>query len=665
MIFLIVFLPFLAFGFVSLFSRFIGRKGSCLVTFSSVLSSFILSCFVFYKYVLSNQIIYFNLLPWIKVGLLNINWGFYIDQVSGTMLIVITSISMLVHLYSIEYMSEDPHLPRFMSYLSLFTFFMLMLVTANNFMQMFFGWEGVGLASYLLINFWHTRIQANKSAMKAIIVNRVGDFGLIIAMGAIFELFHTLDYTVIFSLANSVTENTFSFLGYDINCLTLISVFLFVGCVGKSAQLGLHTWLPDAMEGPTPVSALIHAATMVTAGVFLIIRCSPIIEYSATALSLITIVGGVTAFFASTVALVQNDLKRVIAYSTCSQLGYMIFSCGLSSYNVAMFHLMNHAFFKALLFLSAGSVIHAMSDEQDMRKMGGLLNLLPLTYSVMIIGSLSLMGFPFLTGFYSKDLILEVSRFSFSYEGRFVYWLGTVSAFFTAFYSTRLIYLTFLNKTNMFKSYIKTIHEPLQYMTIPLLILSICSVFWGYVFRDMFVGMGSDFWGSSIFIRDTNVYSSIESEFLSSFIKMLPVILSIFASFLALYLYNNHKSILIFLKGNSVQVYTFLNKKWYFDIVYNNFIVNNFLKFGYNVSFRTLDRGLIEWFGPTGVVDYITKISSKLSNLQSGYIYHYMFLILLGLIFLMLNIFVNMEFYIKIFLVFALLSIAYNNKNEK
>ncbi|MAE59581.1 MAG: NADH-quinone oxidoreductase subunit L, partial [Halobacteriovorax sp.] len=351
------------------------------------------------------------------------------------MIVVVGTVSTLVHMYSYGYMSGDPHLSRFMSYLSFFTFFMLMLVTADNFIQLFLGWEGVGLCSYLLIGFWSTRIQANKSAIKALILNKIGDFGVLIAIVLVFLVFQSVDFSTVFALVPFFFNKTVFFLFWEVNVITLICFLFFIGAVGKSAQLGLHTWLPDAMEGPTPVSALIHAATMVTAGVFLIIRCSPLFEYSPTMLSVITFVGALTAFFAATAGTVQNDLKKVIAYSTCSQLGYMVFSCGLSGYAVSLFHLANHAFFKALLFLSAGCVIHSLSDEQDMRRMGGLVKLLPLTYTLFLIGTLALTGFPFLTGFYSKDVILEIAYTHYSVSSLFSYWLGTLTAGFTAFYS--------------------------------------------------------------------------------------------------------------------------------------------------------------------------------------------------------------------------------------
>jgi len=429
MLILIVLLPLLGFFSGSAFGRYIGW-GACYLTTGSVFSSLLLSLYLLYD-VVSNGVTYkLTMGSWIVVDSLQIDWCFCFDSLTSIMLIVVTFISTLVHLYSTEYMEYDPHLPRFMSYLSLFTFFMLILITANNFLQMFVGWEGVGLSSYLLINFWFTRIQANKAAIKAMLVNRVGDFSLLLAIFAIYFVFNSLDYDTVFSLVPSMLDSKILIAGFDVPALDMICVLLFLGAMGKSAQLGLHTWLPDAMEGPTPVSALIHAATMVTAGVFLLARCSYLFEYSPFALGLVVFIGSATAFFASTTGLFQNDMKRVIAYSTCSQLGYMVFACGLSSYEVGVFHLSNHAFFKALLFLGAGSVIHAVADEQDMRKMGGLRRLLPFTYGIMLIGSLALMGFPFLTGFYSKDTILEVAYAKYTVWGHFSYYLGTFAAFF-------------------------------------------------------------------------------------------------------------------------------------------------------------------------------------------------------------------------------------------
>ena len=475
MLFLIVFLPLIGFFSGSLFGRFLGF-GVCILTTSNIFFCLILSLFLFYD-ILANEIVYKIILgSWIFSDSISINWSFCFDSLTSVMLIVVTFISTLVHLYSIEYMRHDPHLQRFMSYLSLFTFFMLILITANNFLQMFVGWEGVGLSSYLLINFWFTRIQANKAAIKAMLVNRIGDFALLLAIFTIYSTFNSLDYDIIFTLVplfidSSILVGTARFPVIDIIC-----ILLFVGAMGKSAQIGLHSWLPDAMEGPTPVSALIHAATMVTAGVFLLARCSFIFEFSNTALNFVLFIGSATAIFAATTGLFQNDMKKVIAYSTCSQLGYMIFACGLSSYQLGVFHLSNHAFFKALLFLGAGSIIHAVADEQDMRKMGGLKKLLPFSYAIMLIGSLALMGFPFLTGFYSKDAILELAFAQFNIGSHFAYYLGCFAAFFTAFYSVRLLFLVFLAKPNGNRKTILNSHEASWEIGLPLLILSIFSV---------------------------------------------------------------------------------------------------------------------------------------------------------------------------------------------
>ena len=449
---ILIFLPLIGSFASGLFGRFIGSKGASFLTVFCLNVTFFISLIIFYEVAFVNCFVYIKLITWIDCELFNIDWGFLFDSLTVIMCCVVCFISSIVHLYSTEYMSHDPHLPRFMSYLSLFTFFMLILITADNYVQMFVGWEGVGLCSYLLINFWFTRIQANKAAIKAMIVNRIGDFGLALGIFIIFIKFKAVDYATVFALTPFFVEDNFNFVNFNFNILVLIGFFLFIGAIGKSAQLGLHTWLPDAMEGPTPVSALIHAATMVTAGVFLLARSSPIYEYIPLILNIITIVGASTAFFAATIGLVQNDLKKVIAYSTCSQLGYMVFACGLSNYFVGVFHLINHAFFKALLFLGAGSIIHAVADEQDMRKIGGIKNLIPFTYSMMIIGSLALIGFPFLTGFYSKDIILEIAYGKYSYFGHFSFYLGTIGAFFTAFYSTRLLYLTFLSKPNGYNS---------------------------------------------------------------------------------------------------------------------------------------------------------------------------------------------------------------------
>ncbi|XP_050881271.1 NADH-ubiquinone oxidoreductase chain 5 [Lathyrus oleraceus] len=477
---LIVFLPLLGSSVAGFFGRFLGSEGTAIMTTTCVSFSSILSLIAFYEVAPGASACYLRIAPWISSEMFDASWGFLFDSPTVVMLIVVTSISSLVHLYSISYMSEDPHSPRFMCYLSILTFFMPMLVTGDNSLQLFLGWEGVGLASYLLIHFWFTRLQADKAATKAMPVNRVGDFGLAPGISGRFTLFQTVDFSTIFARA-SAPRNSWISCNMRLNAITLICILLLIGAVGKSAQIGSHTWSPDAMEGPTPVSALIHAATMVTAGVFMIARCSPLFEYPPTALIVITSAGATTSFLAATTGILQNDLKRVIAYSTCSQLGYMIFACGISNYSVSVFHLMNHAFFKALLFLSAGSVIHAMSDEQDMRKMGGLASSFPFTYAMMLMGSLSLIGFPFLTGFYSKDVILELAYTKYTISGNFAFWLGSVSVLFTSYYSFRSLFLTFLVPTNSFGRDILRCHDAPIPMAIPLILLALGSLFVGYL----------------------------------------------------------------------------------------------------------------------------------------------------------------------------------------
>jgi len=631
----LVFLPLFSFMAASIFGRKLGNNGSCIVTVSGLFVTFILSVFSFYEVALSGSPVYIKLATWIDSELFNIDWGFLFDTLTVVMCCVVTFVSFLVHLYSTEYMSHDPHLPRFMSYLSLFTFFMLILVTADNYIQMFVGWEGVGLCSFLLINFWFTRIQANKAAIKAMIVNRIGDFGLALGILTIFVKFQSVDYATVFSIAPTFIGYQFNFFNFNFDLLTVICLLLFVGSVGKSAQLGLHTWLPDAMEGPTPVSALIHAATMVTAGVFLLARSSPLFEYSPTALFIVTIFGAMTAFFAASTGLLQNDLKRVIAYSTCSQLGYMVFACGLSNYTVGVFHLANHAFFKALLFLGAGSVIHAVADEQDMRKMGGLRKLVPFTYSVMMIGSLALMGFPFLTGFYSKDVILEVAFGKYTSSGHFAYILGSFAAFLTAFYSMRLAYLTFLTEPNGYKPVITNAHDSSFRMAFPLAVLTIPSIFIGYLTKDMFIGLGTDFWGNSIHVLPKNM-NMIDAEFIPHIWKVTPVILSILGASLSFIFYTFSKTFLYKIKLSFFgrKIYNFLNKKWFFDKVYNEFVTQSFLSFSYNISYKIIDRGIIEVLGPMGLSNLISKQSFDLHRLQTGFLYHYAFFILLSVTFL-------------------------------
>ena len=637
----LIFLPFLGAITAGFFGFYVGRKGSVFITTLTTFLSCIFSLILIYNSITNEYEYLIYISTWINSGLFSCNWSFLFDSLTMIMLIVITSVSTIVHLYSSQYMATDPHLSRFMAYLSLFTFFMLILVTGDNFMQMFVGWEGVGFCSYLLINFWFTRLQANKAAIKAMLINRISDLILLLGVLTIFYNIRTIEYFSTFAAISLAKDLYFVFCNYILSIIDVICILIFIGAMGKSAQIFLHLWLPDAMEGPTPVSALIHAATMVTAGVYLIARCSPIFEYSIFSLKVITMIGASTAFFASTVGLVQNDFKKIIAYSTCSQLGYMFFACGLSNYPLAIFHLSNHAYFKALLFLCSGAVIHAMGNEQDIRKMGGLRRILPFTYIMFLIGSLSLMGFPFLTGFYSKDLILEIAFASFSETGHFAYWLGTIGAFFTAFYSTRLIFFAFLTETNAYKNIIKNAHDVPLEMGISLGLLAFGSIFIGYLSKDMFVGLGSNFWNNSIYINPIN-NQMIDAEFIPTFFKILPVILSFSGLFGAFYLYFCKFKFLYNLKISEygVYFYNFLNRKWYFDKIYYEFINQYILQIGYNFTYKMIDKGLIEMCGPYGLTTIFAFLSQKIILLQTGYIYHYSLLMLISVIF-----FINIIFF--------------------
>lgn len=632
---LTIFLPFFSSVIAGFGGRWLGFYGASLITTITIFISFILSLFILIEVSLNQLSIYISIFPWFESKEVMVHWGMLFDNVTSVMILIVTLISFLVHLYSIEYMKTDPHFPRFISLLSVFTFFMLILITADNLVQLFVGWEGVGLASYLLINFWFTRLAANKAALKALIVNRIGDFGLLVAIFLIFFLFGSVNFITIFSTTPLFSNYYLHYFGFKVHFISLIGSFLIIGAVGKSAQLGLHTWLPDAMEGPTPVSALIHAATMVTAGVFLIIRFSPLIEFSYFTLNLLVIIGSVTAFFAAFVGTFQHDLKKVIAYSTCSQLGYMVFCCGLSCYNVSLFHLSNHAFFKALLFLSAGAIIHSVSNEQDMRRMGSLIFFLPLTYSVMLIGSLALVGFPFLTGFYSKDTILEISNVYrnvniFQSINVLACWLGTLATFFTAFYSTRLIFLTFLNNYNHSRKYSTLISESLSLIFLPLIILALGSLFVGYFTKEFYLGMGIDNWNNSIFTWPNNTYL-IESEFLSPKLKWIPFLFTIsgvvFAASLNLLVIKTLK----WLTKYNCLFFHLINKKCHFDLVYNKLIVYPLLDFGYFVSFKSLDKGFIELFGPIGLPSVVKKLSLILISIQTGQLTHYVFFMITSL----------------------------------
>ena len=624
--YIILFLPLLASFVAGFFGKLIGERNSEILTSLSVSIAAILSIIIFYNVVTQDYNNNIVIASWIKSGSLEINWAINIDALSSVMLVVVTLISSIVHIYSIGYMSHDPHKPRFMAFLSLFTFAMLTLVTSDNFLQLFFGWEGVGLCSYFLIGFWFKRESANAAAIKAFLVNRVGDFGLALGIFLIFYLFGTINYDEVFKLIPTILDEKINFLSFDFNSIDLICILLFIGAMGKSAQIILHTWLPDAMEGPTPVSALIHAATMVTAGVFLVVRCSPIYEFSELALSIVTIVGIVTAIFAASVALVQNDIKKIIAYSTCSQLGYMFFATGVGAYNVAMFHLFTHAFFKALLFLGSGSVIHSFNDEQDINKMGGVKKILPYTYILMIIGTLALTGFPFLSGFYSKDAIIEFAYLKGDYLGYFAASAGVFTALLTSIYSWRLIFKTFHGSYNNTKQPIESVHESPMVMIIPLIILAIGSILGGILFKDLFIGQESSyvFWKSSIKFLDP---LSIDHPPIW-FIILTPalVIISIPVSF---YLFVKNKNVTKVLIEQNRPFYLFLKNKWYFDEFYE-FIFIKPLKFLGYFFWKKVDGSIIDKFGPDGISKIIKNFSIKAVKFQSGFIYQYAFVMLLG-----------------------------------
>ncbi|MEM4364167.1 MAG: NADH-quinone oxidoreductase subunit L [Candidatus Diapherotrites archaeon] len=626
----ILFLPLLSFLLVAFFGRVIGTSGAALFTTANLLLCFLFSLILFFS--CYNKVIIYDFAPWIDTNLISISWTFVFDSLSIGMFLVVNTVSAFVHLYSIEYMNGDPHQTRFMSYLSLFTFFMLFLVSSGNYLQLFLGWEGVGLASYLLINFWFTRLQANKSALKAVFVNRFGDFFLGMALILMLVVFKTLDFSVIFSSVHFFSNLTINLLDFELNVITIVSLFLFLGAVGKSAQLGLHTWLPDAMEGPTPVSALIHAATMVTAGVFTLIRSSSLLEYSGL-LPLVAVFGSLTALFGASVAVFQNDLKKIIAYSTCSQLGYMVFACGLSQYAVSFFHLFNHAFFKALLFLTAGSIIHALSDEQDIRKMGRLAVVLPFSYTMFFIGSLALAGLPFISGYYSKDAILELAFSSNFYYGYFCFVIGVLAAFCTAFYSFRTIVLVFYGKVNGFRSSYEHVHESNLQMTIPLALLCFFSLFSGFIFKDLFIGFGTDFWGNTLFSYEYNG-GLVESEFLDVDFKLIPLYVTLLAFFSAILIFNSNYFFAIFKKYFfRTSVIYFFSKKWHFDPIYNNFVSTPFYSFSLYLIFRELDRGIIELFGSYGLSKFTDGLfQSSTKFFQSGYLFNYVQLMLAGVL---------------------------------
>ncbi len=631
MVYLIVFLPLLGSIIAGFWGRRLGDKLSLYLTSTLLLISMTLSWITFWQLSSNHVDKVYPLMEWMNVGDFSIVWSLRHDMLSAVMMIVITTVSAMVHIYSIGYMSHDNSKPRFMSYLSLFTFAMLMLVTSDNLIQLFFGWEGVGLASYLLIGFWYHKPSAHTAAMKAFIVNRVGDFGFILGIIAIYSVFGSLYFDEIFSDVEGLHKLSIVMLGFKINVIELIAILLFIGAMGKSAQIGLHTWLPDAMEGPTPVSALIHAATMVTAGVFLVCRMSPLLEFAPFALNVITIVGAMTAIFAATIGLTQFDIKRVIAYSTCSQLGYMFFAAGVSAYPASMFHLTTHAFFKALLFLGAGSVIHAMSDEQDMRKMGGIWKKIPITYALMWVGSLALAGIPFFAGYYSKDLILEAAWAASSNSGYFAFWLGCLAAFLTAFYSWRLLLLTFHGNFNSSKEVLDHVHESPFVMLIPLFVLTLGAIFSGWYFYNDFVGYNwKEFWGNSIFISEKHKGFKL-AHYVPLWVKYLPIFLAILGILCAYLFYVLNPNLPKILSKKFSPIYNLFFNKWYFDELYDYLFVKSFIKFG-NYFWKKGDEGTIDRFGPNGISNLVKNISSKSIIIQSGYIYHYAFAMLIGLV---------------------------------
>ena len=633
----ILFLPLIASIISGFFGKYIGDRNSEIVTSALVSISALLSIFVLYQVIVNQYEENIVIATWINSGSLDVNWSMLIDPLSAVMLVVVTSVSSLVHIYSIGYMSHDPHKPRFMAYLSLFTFAMLMLVTSDNFIQLFFGWEGVGLCSYFLIGFWFKKESANAAAIKAFVVNRVGDFGFALGIFLVFYLFGTVNYSEVFQQIPTVIDKNLSFLGFEVKAIDLICLLLFIGAMGKSAQILLHTWLPDAMEGPTPVSALIHAATMVTAGVFLVVRCSPIYEYSPLILNLITIVGMTTAFFAATVALVQTDIKKIIAYSTCSQLGYMFFAAGVGAYNVAMFHLFTHAFFKALLFLGSGSVIHAFKDEQDINNMGGVWKKLPYTYALMIIGTLALTGFPFLSGFYSKDAIIEFAYLKGNTTGYYAAGIGIFTAFLTSIYSWRLIFKTFHGDYKNKDLSIDTMHESPLSMMIPLVLLAIGAIFSGILFKELFIGHNTmyDFWGNSIKFLEPLGKEHPPTWFL--FLTPSMVVLTIPLSF---YLFVKNTKVVDEIVSINKPIYIFLQKKWYFDELYDQVFVKPSKQLGVFL-WKKIDGSVIDKFGPDGISSLIKSFSFKAVKFQSGYIYQYAFIMLLGFSVLLTLLIVN------------------------
>ena len=660
----IVFLPLIGFLIAGLFGRLIGARASEIVTTTLLLISAALSWVAFVQVGFGSGSTRVQVATWLASADLRVDWAFRIDTLTAVMLVVVNTVSSLVHLYSIGYMNEDPSRPRFFAYLSLFTFAMLMLVTADNLVQMFFGWEGVGLASYLLIGFWYQKPSANAAAIKAFVVNRVGDFGFLLGIFLVFVLTGSVVFDSIFPQIAGLTERSFRFLGYDWNALTLTCLLLFMGAMGKSAQFLLHTWLPDAMEGPTPVSALIHAATMVTAGVFMVARLSPIFEYAPVALTVVVVIGATTAFFAATVGLVQNDIKRVIAYSTCSQLGYMFVAMGVGAYSAGIFHLFTHAFFKALLFLGAGSVIHAMHHEQDMRNMGGLRKHIPLTAAAMTIGTLALTGFPLFAGYFSKDAIIESAYASVAHGGfasSYAFVLLVVAALMTSFYSWRLYFMTFEGAPRWGghghdahghddhahghghddhahaahahddhgHGHDHTPHESPLVMLIPLAVLSLGGLAAGYVFKEAFIGHDYEhFWKAALFTgKDNHILHAMHE--VPKWVVWSPFVAMLIGFLLALYMYVLRKDVPGKLAAANPVLYKFLLNKWYFDEIYDFLFVKPAMWLG-RFLWKKGDGAVIDGLGPDGVSARVVDVTNRVVRLQTGYVYHYAFAMLIG-----------------------------------
>jgi NADH-ubiquinone oxidoreductase chain 5 len=650
----IIILPLLGSIASGFFGRKIGVSGSQIITCTAVVLTTMLAVLAFFEVGLNNIPVSIEVFRWIDSESLNVSWGFHFDSLTVSMLIPVLIVSSLVHIYSIGYMSHDPHNQRFFSYLSLFTFMMVILVTANNYLLMFVGWEGVGVCSYLLVCFWFTRIAANQSALAAFFTNRVGDCLLTIGMFAILWSFGNLDYATVFSLAPYMNENI----------VTIIGICLLIGAMAKSSQVGLHVWLPMAMEGPTPVSALIHAATMVTAGVYLLMRSSPLIEYSSTVLMLCLWLGAITTVFSSLIGLFQQDIKKVIAYSTMSQLGMMVIAIGLSCYNIALFHLVNHAFYKALLFLGAGSVIHAVADNQDFRRYGGLRPFLPLTYSVMLIASLSLVAFPFMTGFYSKDLILESAYGQYYFSGTTVYIIATIGAMFTTLYSVKVLYLTFLTNPNGPLINYKKAHEGDIFMSFPLMVLALFSIFFGFITKDMFIGLGSGFFSDNALFIHPSHEILLDTEFgVPTLFKLLPLLFTISLSVISIVLSEYLSTTLIYFKLSRIgyNIFSFFNQRFLIELFYNKYISGLVLKLGGQTT-KVLDKGSVEYLGPYGLEKGLLSISNNIAKLNTGVITSYALYILVGSIFYMLfsSYFSNAIFVITLVITLSLVLFSNN-----